>query len=64
MNEIFEKDVAVDGPVVNEGERSSSTFSTGRGPLVGPLGPGQRWSVGRKREIALRSGDVKQKAEA
>ncbi len=35
MNEIFAKDVAVGGPVVNEGERSSSTFSTGQGPLVG-----------------------------
>ncbi len=54
MNEIIENDIAVDGPVVNEGERSSSTFSTGQGPLGGPLGPGQRWSVGRKREIALR----------
>ena len=54
MNEILKKDVSVDGPVVNEGERSSSTFSTGREPLVGALGPGQRWSVGRKREIALR----------
>ena len=36
MNEIFEKDVAVEGPV------------------EGPLEPGQRWSVGRKREIVLR----------
>ena len=32
MNEIIENDVAVDGPVVNEGERGSSTFSTGQGP--------------------------------
>lgn len=38
MNEIFEKDVAVDGPVANEGERSSSTVSTGRGSV--------RWNVG------------------
>ena len=31
MHDIFEHDVAVDGPVVNEGERSSSTVSTGPG---------------------------------
>ncbi len=54
MNEIFEKDVAVDGPVVNEGERSSSTFSTGQGPLVGSLERGQRWTVNRKWEAVLR----------
>lgn len=54
MTTNFEKDVAVDGPVVNEGERSSSTFSPGRGTPVGPLGPGQRWSVARKREVILR----------
>ena len=54
MNEIFEKDVAVDGPVVNEGERSSSTVSTGQGPLVGSLERGQRWTVRRKQEAVLR----------
>ena len=54
MNEIFEPDVAVDGPVVNEGERSSSTFSTGHGPLVGSLERGQRWTVRRKQEAVLR----------
>lgn len=54
MNEIFEKDVAVDGPVVNEGERSSSTFSNGQGPLVGSLERGQRWTVRRKQEAVLR----------
>ncbi len=54
MNEIFEKDFAVDGPVVNEGERSSSTFSTGHGPLVGSLEHGQRWTVRRKQEAVLR----------
>ena len=40
MHNIFERDVAVDGPVVNEGERSSSTVSTGRGR--GSV----RWNVG------------------
>jgi hypothetical protein len=54
MNEIFEKDVAVDGPVANEGERSSATFSTGQGPLVGSLERGQRWTVRRKQEAVLR----------
>ena len=54
MTENLEKTVAVDGPVVNEGERSSSTFSPGQVSLAGPLGPGQRWSVARKREVALR----------
>ena len=54
MNEIIEKDVAVDGPVVNGGERSSSTFSTGREPLVASLERGQRWTVRRKQEAVLR----------
>ena len=54
MNEIIEKDVAVDGPVVNGGERSSSTFSTGREPLVTALERGQRWTVRRKQEAVLR----------
>jgi hypothetical protein len=58
---------AVDGPVVSEGGRSPSTLSTGQAlpapaatptavsaPSVGPLAPGQRWSVARKREVVLR----------
>jgi transposase len=58
---------AVDGPVVSEGGRSPSTLSTGQAPpaaaaapasvppsKVGPLAPGQRWSVARKREVVLR----------
>jgi len=60
MNEIARRD-AVDGPVVSEGGRSPSTLSTGRAarsatiaPQPGPLAPGQRWSVGRKREAVLR----------
>lgn len=54
MNEIFEKDVAVDGPVVNEGEHGSSTFSTGQAPQVGSLERGQRWTVRRKQEAVFR----------
>ena len=66
MNEIDHSD-AVDGPVVSEGGRSPSTLSPGHGapaapcapaaapaPKVGPLAPGQRWSVARKREVVLR----------
>lgn len=58
---------AVDGPVGGEGGRSPSTLSTGQVPhapasaptsvptaKVGPLAPGQRWSVARKREVVLR----------
>ena len=54
MTDTVEKNVAVDGAVVNEGELSSSTFSMAHGTPVGPLGPGQRWSAGRKREVVLR----------
>jgi len=56
---------AVDGPVGSEGGRSPSTLSTGQAPHapasaptsvpgIGPLAPGQRWSVARKREVVLR----------
>jgi hypothetical protein len=58
---------AVDGPVGSEGGRGPSTLSTGQAPpapaaaptampapKVGPLAPGQRWSVARKREVVLR----------
>jgi transposase len=53
--------------VGSEGGRSPSALSTGQatpglatsppatpGPKVGPLAPGQRWSVARKREVVLR----------
>ena len=57
---------AVDAPVDSEGGRSPSTLSTGQAPSappaapsapaprIGPLAPGQRWSVARKREVVLR----------
>lgn len=52
---------AVVGPVVRVGGRSPSTLSTGCAPAVaaeapgtGPLMPGQRWSVARKRAVVLR----------
>ena len=59
MDEIKRQDAA-DGPVVSEGGRSPSALSPGQGSAVhgaakpGPLAPGQRWSVGRKREVVLR----------
>jgi transposase len=46
--------------VVSEGGRGPSTLSTGQGGAgsgtarLGPLAPGQRWSVARKREVVLR----------
>jgi hypothetical protein len=67
MNKI-DRPAAVDGPVVSEGGRSPSTLSTGQtspggaaaaaieagAAKIGPLAPGQRWSVARKREVVLR----------
>jgi hypothetical protein len=54
-------DEGAGGPVVSEGGRSPSTLSPGQcaplgggGTMLGPLAPGQRWSVGRKREVVLR----------
>ena len=51
----------VDGPGVSGGGRGPSTLSTGQvaspvmaGATLGPLAPGQRWSVARKREVVLR----------
>lgn len=44
-----------DAPVGGVGGRSPSTLSTGgAAPAVGPLAPGQRWSVARKRAVVLR----------
>ncbi len=55
------RDEAADGPVVGAGGRSPSTLSPGQGArsagsgtTLGPLAPGQRWSVTRKREVVLR----------
>lgn len=51
---FLESSAAFVGPVGSEGGRSPSTLSIG--PVVPPggLAPGQRWSVGRKREVVLR----------
>lgn len=59
-NEIDRPD-AVNGLVDSEGGRNPSMLSTGRAAppapsetKPGPLAPGQRWSVARKREVVLR----------
>ncbi len=54
MTDNFEKKVAVDGPVVKQGELGSSTFSPGRVSPTGPPGRGQRWTVTRKGEVVVR----------
>jgi hypothetical protein len=54
MTEIIDKENPVDGPVVNEVEHGSSTFSPGQTPHVGSLERGQRWTVRRKQEAVLR----------
>ena len=53
--EIERADVSA-APVGSEGGRSPSTLSTDLRdpPTIGPLAPGQRWSVARKREVVLR----------
>jgi transposase len=59
MNRIMRNDVA-DGPVVSEDGRRPSALSIGHNGAAagcapsGPLAPGQRWSVSRKREVVLR----------
>lgn len=54
MSKIETDDVMV-GPVVSGGGRRPSPLSPGHGGVgQGALAPGQRWSVGRKREVVLR----------
>jgi len=58
MNRIIRNDVA-DGRVGSAGGRSPSALSIGHNGAAaatasGPLAPGQRWSVSRKREVVLR----------
>src|SRR5271170_7416561 len=60
MRREIEGTDAAAAPVVSEGGRSASTLSTGlpgvtpNPSAIGPLARGQRWSVGRKREVVLR----------
>jgi transposase len=59
MSGIIRNDVA-DGSVGSEGGRRPSALSTGQNgagvacAASGPLTPGQRWSVNRKRDVVLR----------
>ena len=41
-------------PVESKGARSATGYSAGGAAASGPLGPRQRWSAGRKREVVLR----------
>ena len=43
-----------DGPGMSGGGRCPSALAMGQGGRGGPLAPGQRWSVARKREAVLR----------
>src|SRR5450759_3294589 len=55
MNDtLLETSAVFVGPVGSEGGRSPSTLSIGQAVPPGGLAPGQRWSVGRKREVVLR----------
>ena len=54
MKDIIPEPSVVVGPVGSEGGRSPSTLSIGQAVRPGGLAPGQRWSVGRKREVVLR----------
>src|ERR1700747_442005 len=51
---FLESSAAFVGPVGSEGGRSPSTLSIEPAAPPGGLAPGQRWSVGRKREVVLR----------
>jgi hypothetical protein len=54
MNDILYEPCAAVGPVGSEVGRSPSLLSPGQSVPAGGLAPGQRWSVGRKREVVLR----------
>src|ERR1700757_4190497 len=55
MTEILHGSLgAAVGPVGSEVGHSPSTLSPGQSVPAGGLAPGQRWSVGRKREVVLR----------
>ena len=51
---LLESSAAFVGPVGSGGGGSPSTLSIGQAVPPGGLAPGQRWSVGRKREVVLR----------
>src|SRR5512135_941618 len=51
---LVEDEVVVVGTMGNVSELASSTLPTAQGKAVEALAPGQRWSVGRQREVVLR----------
>ena len=48
------KQTAGDAGGTQGGRRPTGVTPASGAAVVGPLAPGQRWSVGRKREVALR----------
>src|ERR1035437_1994620 len=55
MNDtLLETSAVFVSPVGSESGRSPSTLSIGQAVRPGGLAPGQRWSVGRKRDVVLR----------
>lgn len=54
MSDILPELSAAVGPVGSEGGQRPSALSTGQAASSGGLAPGQRWSVGRKRDVVLR----------
>jgi len=54
MSDILHEPSAAVGPVGSEGGQRPSALSTGQAAPSGGLAPGQRWSVGRKRDVVLR----------
>lgn len=51
------QDASGKGQVTNDGKErdpGASDVSTSRSTVVGPLAPGQRWTVTKKREVVLR----------
>jgi transposase len=51
---LHEPSAAAVGPVGSEGGQRPSALPIGQAAPSGGLAPGQRWSVGRKRDVVLR----------
>lgn len=55
MNQMKqERNGKVNKAVMTEGARRATGDMTASGAVLGPLAPGQRWSLTRKREVVLR----------
>ena len=54
MSRQEKREMGTGSPGEAEGARRATGDSPGEGRATGPLEPGQRWSVNRKREVVLR----------